>query len=89
MSQPQLVVPRAIVNGLVEAFIASDRSHCSSFDPVGLSAAFAALPGEEAVDYHAASRVLDGFVCYKLSANCNSWTKWMRHRLNQNKRPMP
>lgn len=89
MSQPKLVVPRAVVAGLVEAFLASGKPHCSSFDPIGLGAAFCALPGEAVVDYHAASRVLEKFVCCKMSANCNSWTPWMRHQLNAAKIPQP
>lgn len=83
-----LRVPRKVVAGLVDAFLDSrlgrSGSYCSRFSPDGLRVALAHLPdaAEGWVDYHAASRVISEYECDKMTGNCNTWTPWMRHRLN-------
>jgi hypothetical protein len=89
MTQRTLVVSRALVDGLVSAFLASkkgrDHRYCSSFRPADMEAVFRALPGLDVVSFQAASQVVTAFECPKMTTDCNAWTPWMRHRLNQNK----
>lgn len=96
MSQPRLLIPEAVVRGLVDAFLPSykgiHKRYCSSFpevvEPI-LRAKLAALPtvADGACDFHAVSRLIhdDDVRCYKMTSFCGSWTDWMRHQLNATK----
>lgn len=86
MSQPQLVVPRRVIDALVDDFLASGKRYCTSFRPDALRDALRVLPGGDSVNFHLASRTLGRFECTKMTGGCNTWTPWMRHRLNANKR---
>ncbi len=90
MTQARLVVYREIVDRLIYEFLYRGKSACTSFRPREMDAAFRALPDEGGwVDYGKAVRVLDGFRCHKLTGQCDSWTGWIRQRLNDFKRPRP
>lgn len=93
--QRRQVVARDVVEGLVDAFLASpkgrDHGYCTSFRPTDMKLALANLPdfAPGLVDYNSASEVLNVFECHKMTGRCNSWTPWMRNRLREAKRPLP
>lgn len=94
MSQDRLVVPRDLVASLVDDFLASrkgrDGFYCSNFAPDEVREALRSLPvvAYDAVDFHAASRVITEYECHKAAGRCNTWTPWMRQRLNAAKFPL-
>jgi hypothetical protein len=97
MTQPRQYVAEDVVRGLVDAYLASGHSHCSSFRPDAMRAVLAEIPvrafwdGKEQgkwIAYHEAAQIVLWFECHKMTASCNDWTPWMLDRLKKAKKPI-
>lgn len=85
---PRYAVPRSTVDELVGGFLESEDGRagrfCTGFAPDQLRVALRDLPDSQAlVDFDVVSAAVEEFACRKLTANCDTWTRWMRSRLRE------
>lgn len=89
--QNRFVVPKQVVMDLVGDFLASGNGRfgrfCHEFRPAEMREELCKcneiIPSY--FDYNEVSNVISDFECRKLSALCNTWTSWMRHRIRYTK----
>ena len=88
--QEPFFVLREVVEALVDDFLATKRHYCDAFRPDLMRAMMEqAVAGSTAIPYHDVTTLLRFFECRKLTADCNSWTPWMRERCRRAKFRFP
>ena len=86
MTQPIWYVDAHIVRSLVLAFAETGLHTCSGYNPVALDDDLQSLRDcDGRIPYNEVSNVLSRHNCDSLTAGCNRWTTWMRHKLREMK----